>query len=36
MRARPPAGVDLGYLDVFLARHRANLVGLVQARMEAA
>ena len=36
MRARPPSGVDATYLDAFLTRHRANLVGLVQARMEAA
>ena len=36
MRARPPVGVDPDYLDAFVARHRASLVGLVQARMEAA
>ena len=30
LRARPPAGVDVAYLDTFLARHRGQLLGLVE------
>jgi hypothetical protein len=36
LRARPPEGVETAYLDGFLARHRAALVGIVWARMEVA
>ncbi|MCP4870264.1 MAG: hypothetical protein GY898_16280 [Proteobacteria bacterium] len=34
LRAEPPAGVDLDYLDSFVRRHRAHLHGLVRSALE--
>ncbi|MFH1467814.1 MAG: hypothetical protein ABIO70_25745 [Pseudomonadota bacterium] len=35
LRARPPAGVDRGYLEGFVVRHRAALLGAVRGALEA-
>ena len=34
LRARPPAGVDVDYLDAFVRRHRDHLQGLVRGALE--
>ena len=30
LRARPPAGVEVAYIDGFLARNRGTLLGIVR------